>query len=87
MQDIFLLRWSQAGLLLCGLLLILIGAGVRTASLPSFPSLLALAFTGVAAGIAYEHKLRQRGEGEGMASLLLPIAGGMSGAFALMMSL
>lgn len=83
MQDIFLLRWSQAGLLLCGLLLILIGVGVRVTSLPS---LLALAFTGIAAGILYEHKLRQRGESEGVLPLLLPIAGGMSGALALLVS-
>ena len=84
MQDVFLLRWSQAGLLLCGLLLILIGAGVRTAALPS---LLALALTGVAAGILHEHKARRRGEGDGFAALLLPIAGGMSGTFALFASL
>jgi hypothetical protein len=78
-REIVLLRWSQIGMLLCGLLLIMIGVGVQA---PWLRTLTHLAISGAVAGMIYENRLRQRGESSGVA-ILLPLAGGFSGVFAL----
>ncbi|HEY3700423.1 MAG TPA: hypothetical protein VGK97_13890 [Spongiibacteraceae bacterium] len=74
-----MLRWSQTGMLLCGLLLIMIGIGVQA---PWLRMLTQLALSGAIAGMIYENRLRRRGESDGVA-ILLPLAGGLSGVFAL----
>lgn len=79
-QEVVLLRWSQFGMLLCGLLLIMIGVGIHAAWLRT-PLL--LVFTGAVAGLLYEHRLCQREESDGFAALL-PTASGVLGMFALM---
>ncbi len=79
LREIILLRWSQIGMLLCGLLLIMIGAGIHAAWLRTW---LQLALSGAIAGLIYEHRLRQRGEGDGIA-ILLPLVSGLSGMLAL----
>lgn len=79
MRETFLLRWSQTGMLLCGLLLIMIGVGVQA---PWLSTLTQLAISGAIAGMIYEQRLRQRGESDGVA-MLLPLASGLSGVFAL----
>jgi len=81
-REIMLLRWSQLGGLLCGLLLILIGAGIQMIWLRT--SLL-LALSGAIAGVLYEHRLRQRGETDGVAALL-PVASGVSSLLALVVA-
>lgn len=78
--EIILLRWSQFGMLLCGLLLIMVGVGIRATWLHT-PFL--LVFSGVVAGLIYEHRLCQRDESDGFAALL-PSASGVMGMFALM---
>ena len=78
-REIVLLRWSQTSVLLCGLLLIMIGAGVQA---PWLRTLTQLAIGAAIAGMIYENRLRQRGESDGVA-MLLPLAGGLSGMFAL----
>lgn len=83
MREILLLRWSQAGIVVCGLALIAIGSGVRV---PALAMLIVVALSGVVAGVIYEGKLYRRGEGEGMRSVLLPLIGGMSGVYALVTS-
>lgn len=79
MSETVLLRWSQIGMLLCGLLLIMIGVGVQA---PWLRTLTQLAISGAIAGLIYENRLRRRGESEG-AAILLPLVGGLSGVFAL----
>ncbi len=81
-REIMLLRWSQLGGLLCGLLLILIGVGIQMIWLRT--SLL-LALSGAMAGLLYEHRLRQRGETDGVAALL-PVASGVSSLLALVVA-
>lgn len=81
-REIMLLRWSQLGILLSGLLLIMIGIGVQTIWLRT--SLL-LALSGAIAGLFYEHRLRQRGESDGVAALL-PVASGVSSLLALVVA-
>lgn len=81
-REIMLLRWSQLGILLSGLLLIMIGIGVQTIWLRT--SLL-LALSGAIAGLLYEHRLRQRGESDGVAALL-PVASGVSSLLALVVA-
>lgn len=78
-REIILLRWSQLGLLLCGLLLIMIGVGVQA---PWLRTLMQLAISGAIAGVIYENRLRRRGESDGVA-MLLPFVGGLSGVAAL----
>jgi len=80
LREIVLLRWSQFGMLLCGLLLIMIGAGIHAAWLRT-PLL--LVFSGALAGLIYEHRLCEREESDGFAALL-PTASGVLGVFALM---
>ena len=79
-REILLLRWSQLGVLLCGLLLIMIGAGIHAVWLRTW---LELALSGAVAGLVYEQRLRQRGEGDGLA-VLLPLASGAAGMLALL---
>ena len=79
-REVMLLRWSQFGMLLCGLLLIMIGIGIHAAWLRT-PLL--LVFSGALAGLIYEHRLCQRDESDGFAALL-PTASGVFGLFALM---
>ncbi len=79
-RETLLLRWSQLGVMLCGLLLIMIGLGIPAMWLRT-PLL--LVFTGAAAGLIYEHRLCQREESDGFAALL-PTASGVFGLFALM---
>ncbi len=83
MREVLLLRWSQAGIVLCGLALIAIGSGLQV---PSLTALVAVALSGVVAGIIYEGKLLRRGEGEGLRAIVLPLVGGMSGVYALVAS-
>jgi hypothetical protein len=83
MREIMLLRWSQAGIVLCGLALIAVGSGIR---IPSLTTLVVIALSGVVAGVIYESKLHRRGEGEGLLAVLLPLIGGMSGVYALVAS-
>ncbi len=78
-REIVLLRWSQFGMLLCGLLLIMIGAGIRATWLHT-PLL--LVFSATLAGLIYEHRLCQRNESDGFAALL-PTASGVLGIFVL----
>ncbi|MDB6063469.1 MAG: hypothetical protein JWM78_3572 [Verrucomicrobiaceae bacterium] len=80
MREVLLLRWSQAGLVLCGLVLIAIGSGVH---IPLLATLVGIVLTAAAAGVIYEGKLLRRGEGDGLFALLLPIAGGLSGVYVL----
>ncbi len=80
LHEIVLLRWSQLGVLLCGLLLIMIGVGIHA---PWLRTCLQLAVTGAVAGLVYERLLRQRGESDG-AALWLPLASGVSGMAALL---
>jgi hypothetical protein len=80
LREIALLRWSQFGVLLCGLLLIMIGVGIHATWLRT--SLL-LVFSGAIAGLIYEHLLCLRGESDGFAAVL-PTASGVLGMFALM---
>ena len=79
MSPILLLRWSQTGLILCGLLLIATGSGVQ---LPWLSALIPLALTGAIAGVIHEGQLWRRGESQEWLPLLLPVVGGFSGAFA-----
>ncbi|HET8711072.1 MAG TPA: hypothetical protein VFM32_06840 [Spongiibacteraceae bacterium] len=81
-REIVLLRWSQLGALLCGLLLIMIGVGIQA---PWLRACLQLALTGTMAGLFYEHRLRQRGESDGFAALL-PVASGVSSLLALVVA-
>lgn len=83
MREIMLLRWSQTGIVLCGLALIAVGSGVR---IPSLTTLVVLALSGVVAGLIYEGKLHRRGESEGLLAVMLPLVGGMSGVYALVAS-
>jgi hypothetical protein len=83
MREVLLLRWSQAGIVLCGLALIAVGSGVRV---PALAMLVAVALSGAVAGVIYEGKLHRRGEGEGLLAVLLPLIGGMSGVYALVTS-
>jgi hypothetical protein len=83
MREILLLRWSQAGIVLCGLALIAIGSGLQV---PLLTALVAVALSGAVAGIIYEGKLLHRGEGEGLLAIVLPLVGGMSGVYALVAS-
>lgn len=76
-----LLRWSQAGIVLCGLALIAIGSG---RSVPWLAAILTVALSGVVAGLIYEVQQRRRGAGDGAFAVLLPLAGGVSGIYALM---
>jgi hypothetical protein len=78
-RETVLLRWSQLGVLMCGLLLIMIGVGIHA---PWLRTWLLLALSGAIAGLIYEHRLRQRGEGDSIA-ILLPLASGLSGMLAL----
>lgn len=78
-KEMMLLRWSQGGVLLCGLLLVMIGAGINP---PWLRTCLQLALSGAVAGLIYEHRLRQRGESDGIAALL-PVVSGVSGMLAL----
>lgn len=80
MREILLLRWCQASVLLCGVLLIAIGSGVAQ---PWLPMLVLLALSGTLTGALYEKMRRVRGESEGFVPLLLPALGGISGAFVL----
>ncbi len=79
MREILLLRWSQIGIVVCGLALIAIGSGVRV---PALAMLIVVALSSVVAGLIYEGKLHRRGEGEGFVAALLPLIGGMSGVYA-----
>lgn len=81
-KDVMLLRWSQFGGLLCGLLLIMIGTGIHA---PWLRTCLQLALSGTLAGLYYEHRLRQRGESDGIAALL-PVASGVSSLVALVVA-
>lgn len=81
MREILLLRWSQAGIVLCGLALIAAGSGVHV---PLLTALLGIALSGAIAGVIYESKLRRRGEGDGLLAIVLPVIGGMSGVYALL---
>lgn len=79
-REILLLRWSQIGMLMCGLLLIMIGIGVQA---PWLSTLTLLGIAGAIAGMIYESRLHRRGESNG-AAILLPLVGGLSGVFALL---
>ncbi len=81
MHEVLLLRWCQAGIILCGILLILIGSGVQIRWLHAAVLVVA---SGVIAGLLYEGRRRLRGEGDGLVAMLLPLAGGLSGMFALL---
>jgi hypothetical protein len=81
MQDTLLLRGCQAGLLVGGMLLILIGIGVSTALIRP---LALLAVSGAIAGLIHEARMRSRGQGDSIVAVLLPIAGALSGTFILL---
>src|SRR5690606_20325541 len=81
MREVLLLRWSQIGIVLCGLALIAIGIGLPV---PSLAMLLGIALSAIGAGLVYELMLNRRGEGDGAMAMLLPLAGGLSGVYALM---
>ena len=81
MREELLLRWSQAGIVLCGLALIAVGSGVHV---PLLTALLGVALSGAIAGVIYEGKLRRRGEGDGLFAMVLPVIAGMSGLYALL---
>lgn len=81
MREVLLLRWSQIGIVLCGLALIAIGIGLPV---PSLAMLVGIALSAIGAGLVYELMLNRRGEGDGAMAMLLPLAGGLSGVYALM---
>lgn len=81
MREILLLRWSQTGIVLCGLALIAIGSGVHV---PLLAALVGIALGGVGAGLIYEGMQRRRGAGDGPLAFMLPLVGGMSGVYALL---
>ena len=81
MREMLLLRWCQASVILCGVLLIAIGSGVAR---PWLPLLVLLALSGTLTGALHEKMRRVRGESEGLVPLLLPALGGVSGAFVLL---
>jgi hypothetical protein len=83
MKDKLLLRICQLGIAVGGILLILSGYGLQTGWL-RLPAIVTLA--GGIAGLIYENRLSQRGEGQGPAALMLPTAGLISGIFALMVN-
>lgn len=74
-----LLRACQLGLVIGGGALIALGCGAAWAR-----PCAALAIGGALAGLAYHHRLRRRGAGEGAVALALPMAGLVSGVFALL---
>jgi crotonobetainyl-CoA:carnitine CoA-transferase CaiB-like acyl-CoA transferase len=80
MKDTLLLRSCQLGIAVGGILLILSGYGIHTGwlRLPAFATLV-----GAVAGLCYESRRTRRGEGEGIQALMLPVAGVVSGIFAL----
>jgi hypothetical protein len=80
-KEALLLRSCQAGILISGTLLILIGIGVHAAWLQA---LALIGVSGAISGLIYENNRRRRGEGDGIVAVLLPLAGVLSGAFALL---
>ena len=80
-RETLLLRSCQIGIVISGLLLILIGIGVQAAWLQA---LALVGVSGAISGLIYENKRRRRGEGDSAVAILLPLAGVLSGAFALL---
>jgi hypothetical protein len=80
-QEKLLLRGCQLGLVIGGAALIALGCGAAAAWTRPFA---ALAIGGALAGLAYHDRRRRRGAGEGPVALAMPIAGLVSGVFALL---
>jgi hypothetical protein len=76
-----LLRSCQLGILAAGILLIAIGCGLHAGWVRALVLLLA---TAAATGLFYENRRSHRGEGP--IALALPVAGALSGIFALLTS-